>query len=76
MFLFAWSMRSQVNSGLRSAFQRTFTYGMQILSRAISGSYRFVYKVRVPNGFYQGEWDTKSDVGQTLIKSKKWLDLR
>ena len=53
----------------------TFTYGMRISSRAVSDSYRFVYEVRVPNGFYQDEWDTKSDVGQTLIKSKKWIDL-
>ena len=36
---------------------------------------RFVYEVRVLNGFYQDEWDTKGDIEQALIKFKKWFDL-
>ena len=40
---------------------------MRIPSRVVIDSYRFVYEVRVPNGFYQDVWNTKSDVGQTLI---------
>ena len=38
-------------------------------------SYRYVYEARILNGFYQDEWDTKCDIGQAIVKSKKWIDL-